>query len=120
MIIAPILITKGVFFMEPCQCKNKALIPVLVVVVLVFTYFFPRFILSYFDASDPWASYLYQYGFGLVTFLIGLLLIFKTKAIKLGRGSETFWFGWLIAGFFIFAIGHAVWIYLALNTPVKG
>ena len=105
--------------MEKCDCKNKVMVPILIICVLLFTYVFPRFVLSNFDASSPWASYCYQYGFGLVTFLIGMLLIFKTKAIKLGRGSETIWLAWLIGGFFLFAGGHAIWIYLALNTPVK-
>ena len=105
--------------MEKC-CNNKALIPILAVVVLAFIFVFPRIILGNLDPSSPWACYLYQYGFGAVTFLIGLLLIFKTGSLKLGRGSDTLWFGWLIAGFFMFAVGHAVWILLALNMPVKG
>ncbi|MCK5073456.1 MAG: hypothetical protein KAQ98_08535 [Bacteriovoracaceae bacterium] len=100
--------------------NNKVLIPIMAILILAFIYIFPRIILNNFDAGNPWACYLYQYGFGFVTFMIGLLLIFKTGAVKLGRGRDTFWFGWLIAGFLIFAVGHIVWILLALHMPVKG
>ena len=104
--------------MKKC-CNNKALIPVLTIVILAFIFIFPRIILSILEPSDPWACYLYQYGFGAVTFLVGLLLIFKTGSMKLGRGSDTTWFIWLIAGFFIFSVTHVAWILLALNIPVK-
>ena len=100
--------------------KNKTLIPILAVIILAFIFVFPRIILSNFDPGNPWACYLYQYGFGLVTFLVGLLLVMKTGSLKLGRGRDTFWFIWIVGGFFLFAGGHALWILIALNTPVKG
>jgi hypothetical protein len=43
-----------------------------------------------------------------------------TRACQFGRGRDSFWFGVLIVGFLFFSIGHAVWIYYALNVPYLG
>jgi hypothetical protein len=92
----------------------------LVIAVLVFVFVFPRILIAWLGPGSPWTSYLYQYGLGSVTFLIGISLIKRTGAYKKGRGHDDFWFKWLIAGFFIFAVLHAVWILLAVSIPVKG
>ena len=89
-------------------------------VVLAFIFLYPRLLIHQFGEANPWTSYLYQYGFGLVFFLIGIWLILKQGACQLGRGRDSFWFGVLIAGFLFFAIGHAVWIVLALKVPYLG
>ncbi len=106
--------------MSEKACKSTVFVPTLIVIILVVTFFFPRFIISQLGTSDPWACYLYQYGFGLIVFGVGILLIFKTKACQLGRGRDGYWFKWLIGGFTIFAVAHALWILLALNMPVMG
>lgn len=102
--------------------KKKSSLPIIlfIAIVLVFIYVFPRILISTLGTSDPWTCYLYQYGFGAVTFAIGIFLILKTGSCKLGRGQDSFWFKWIIVGFFLFAIAHAVWILLALYIPVKG
>jgi len=100
--------------------SNGLLVYTIIRDVLIFTYFFPRVLIAALGASDPWTSYLYQYGFGAITFGIGIFLILKTGSCKLGRGNDTFWFKWIIVGFFLFAITHLVWILLALYIPVKG
>lgn len=91
-----------------------------VAVLLAFIFIFPRIIISLLGEASPWTSYLYQYGFGLVFFLIGIYIIFKSGSCKLGRGHDTFWFGVLIAGFIFFAGGHAIWILAALRVPFAG
>lgn len=102
--------------------KNKSgiPIPIIVIAILIFTFVFPRILIAILGPGDPWTSYLYQYGFGAITFIIGITLIRKTGSCVLGRGHDTLWFKWIIAGFFFFAIVHAVWILLALYMPVKG
>ena len=99
----------------------KALKPVIIVaVVLAFTFFFPRFLLARWDPGDPWLNYCYQYGFGLVTFLIGLFVILKTGACQLGRGRDSFWFGVLCSGYVAYATVHALWIVAAQSAPYLG
>lgn len=100
--------------------KNKLLLPTITIVSLAIIFFYPRLIISLLGPADPWTSYLYQYGLGLLVFSIGITLILKTKACVLGRGKDSFWFKWLIGGFICFAIMHAIWIYLSLSMPVKG
>jgi hypothetical protein len=92
-------------------------VAIVAVAVLLFTYFFPRFVVGRLGAENPWSSYLYQYGFGLVTFLIGLGLIIRTGACQLGRGRDSFWFKVLLFGIVFFACLHAVWILAALKIP---
>jgi hypothetical protein len=92
----------------------------LTVVLLAFIFIFPRIIISLLGEASPWTSYLYQYGFGLVFFLIGIYIIFKSGSCKLGRGHDTFWFGILIAGFILFSGAHAIWIVAALKIPFAG
>jgi membrane protease YdiL (CAAX protease family) len=100
--------------------KNKGLIPILSILVLAFVFVFPRILIAGLGAENPWTSYLYQYGFGLIVFTIGIVLILKTGSCVLGRGNDAHWFRWLIGGFIFFAVLHAVWIILALSIPVKG
>lgn len=90
------------------------------VAIIAFSYVYPRLLIEYLGESNPWTSYLYMYGLGLVCFLTGLLLILKTKACQLGRGHDTFWFKVLVFGYVFFATLHGTWIYLAISLPVKG
>ncbi len=106
--------------MEVTKKKKGLSVPFILVAILIFVFAFPRILISVLGPGDPWTSYLYQYGFGSIVFLIGIVLIRKTGACVFDRGSDKFWFKWLIAGFFFFAILHAVWILLAVYLPVKG
>ena len=106
--------------MEVTNKKKGIPIPIIMIVILVFVFVFPRILINVLGPSDPWTSYLYQYGLGSIVFLIGIVLIRRTKACVFERGSDKFWFNWLIFGFFFFAILHAVWILLAVSIPVKG
>ena len=100
--------------------KKGLPVALIIVILLVVVYAFPRLLISQLGPSDPWTSYLYQYGFGAIVFVIGINLILKSGSCNLKRQNDRFWFKWIIAGFFFFAILHLVWILLAINIPVKG
>ena len=100
--------------------KNGRLVPIITVLVLLISFVYPRLLISWLGTANPWTCYLYQYGLGLVTFGVGILLILKTGACQLGRGRDSYWFKWLIAGMIIFMLVHAIWIVFALSYPVKG
>ncbi len=106
--------------MEMTKKKKGMPVWIIVILVLAFVFVFPRILISTLGAGSPWTSYLYQYGLGAVTFIIGIILIRKSGSCQLGRGSDSMWFRWIIVGFFLFAIVHLVWIILALSIPVKG
>jgi hypothetical protein len=89
-------------------------------VILFVVYFYPRFLVRTLGPADPWTSYLYQYGMGLMVFLVGLALILRTGACQLGRGRDGFWFKVLLGGFVFFAALHALWILAALHIPFLG
>jgi len=93
---------------------------IIIIFIVAFIYFFPRFIIRQLGPADPWTSYLYQYGFGLITFLVGIFIIINSKACQLGRGRDRFWFIILFVGFFIYALLHAIWIIAAQNFPYLG
>jgi len=90
------------------------------VLLLGFVYLYPRIIIALLGPANPWTSYLYQYGFGLVFFAIGIRLILRTGACRPGRGRDRFWLGVLLAGFVFFAGAHALWILLAQRVPYLG
>lgn len=96
--------------------KTGAVVAFLILLV----YSFPRLIISWLGPENPWTSYLYQYGFGLVVFLIGIRIILASGACRPGRGRDKSWFIILLGGFILYATIHAIWILLALNIPVKG
>ncbi len=93
---------------------------VVVTLLLLCTYYYPRLLIARLGEANPWTSYLYQYGFGLIVFVVGLWVILKTGACKLGRGRDSLWFGVLLAGFAMFSTLHALWIVAAQNLPYLG
>jgi hypothetical protein len=99
---------------------HKLDIPLIIIGVLAFIYIFPRAIIRWLGKASPWTPYLYLYGLGLVTFLIGLRIILKSRACQFGRGRDSAWFAVLLFGYAFFALFHAVWILAALYLPFKG
>jgi uncharacterized membrane protein YkgB len=99
---------------------NKIKLTLILIGIIAFIYFFPRFIIANLGPADPWTSYLYQYGLGLIVFLVGILVILKSKSCQLGRGRDTFWFILLIFGFVFFAVVHALWIVASQKYPYLG
>jgi hypothetical protein len=100
--------------------RSLAIGSALTVALLVFIFAYPRIIIAWLGEANPWTSYLYQYGFGLVFFLMGIYLILKSGACQPGRGHDSFWLGVLFAGFVFFAGAHALWIVASLNIPYLG
>ena len=68
-----------------------------------------------------WWPYLYQYGVGLVIFVIGLALILGYKACNLSRQRDRFWLGVLLFGFCWYAGIHLIWYLAAIYiNPAVG
>jgi hypothetical protein len=88
--------------------------------VIAICYFYPRILVGLLGKENPWTSYFYMYGFGLVTFAIGMLVILKSGALKPGRGNERMWMHLLLGGFVFFSTLHGLWVILAINIPFKG
>jgi hypothetical protein len=61
---------------------------------------------------EYWWPFLYQYGVGLIIFLIGLAMILGYRSCVLTRKHDRFWFGVLIFGFLWYVSIHLAW-YLA-------
>ena len=64
---------------------------------------------------EYWWPYVYQYGVGLIIFLIGLWLILGYKSCVLSRRQDRFWFGVLIFGFLWYAGIHLLWYLAAIH-----
>ena len=63
---------------------------------------------------EYWWPLVYQYGVGLVIFVIGMTLIIKHRSCVLSRPQDRFWFGVLIFGFIWYAGLHLLWYLAAL------
>ena len=104
----------------PSSVRRCLLRGVTLVLLLGLVYLYPRLIIAWLGPANPWTSYLYQYGFGLVFFAIGIRLILRTGACRPGRGRDRFWLAVLLVGFVFFATAHALWIVLAQRVPYLG
>jgi hypothetical protein len=100
--------------------KSLVIGSTLILILLAVIYSYPRWIIAKLGEENPWTSYLYQYGFGLIFFLVGITIILKAGACRPGRGRDTFWLGVLFSGFVFFAAVHALWILASLNIPYLG
>lgn len=63
---------------------------------------------------DSWLPFIYLYVGGLVFFLVGMILIRKTKAIDMRIKKNRQWWNIMIAGFFYYLILHLILIIAAL------
>ena len=102
------------------RAKHRAAILLAITVILALIYYYPRLLIERFGLASPWTSYFYQYGFGFVTFMVGIWVILSTGACKPGRGRDGLWFLILIGGFLFFLVLHGVWIVAALRAPHLG
>lgn len=100
--------------------KSLMIGSVLILILLGIIYSYPRWIIGWLGEANPWTSYLYQYGFGLIFFLVGIYVILKAGACRPGRGRDSFWLGVLFSGFVFFAVAHALWIVASLSIPYLG
>lgn len=88
--------------------------------IIAFCYVYPRILVSVLGEDNPWTSFLYMYGFGLLTFGLGMGVILKAGSLNPNRGNERLWMHLLVGGFVFFSTLHGVWIVLALNLPYLG
>lgn len=68
------------------------------------------------DIPRYWWPYLYQYGLGLIIFVIGLIIILRRRSCVLTRRDDRFWFGVLVFGFLWYAGIHLLWYVAALTV----
>ena len=87
---------------------------------LAISHYFPQALIRVLGTENPWASYFYMYGLGLVCFVLGMFVILKQGALNIRRGNERFWFYILLGGFLFFSTLHGIWIILAIHYPYKG
>lgn len=95
-------------------------LPLIILAFIAFIFVYPRLLLSWMEPNDPLLNYLYQYGFGLIVFGIGLWVVIGAGALKPGRGRDTFWLKVLVGGFVGYALVHGLWILAAVNVPFLG
>ena len=89
--------------------------------VLAFIYIYPRVLIANLGEANPWTSYFYQYGFRVGLLSHRDLVDPETRGPAGWAGAVTHsGSGSSFVGFLFFAIGHAVWIVLALNVPYLG
>lgn len=95
-------------------------VPIVITCILAFIFVYPRLLLSQWEPDNPWLNYLYQYGFGLIVFVLGLWIVLSQGSLKRLRGRDSRWLKIMIGGFLVYASVHAVWILLAVSMPFKG
>ena len=101
---------------------KKSFLSVLILFFIFgFSYGYPRLLVSRLGEDNPWISYLYTYGIGLIFFLLGLIWIFTRAGMNpQRRRQEIYWLIAIICGLiFMFSL-HALWIFWAVRFPIKG
>ena len=63
-----------------------------------------------------WLPYIYLYGAGGFIFFTGVLIILRSRSLKIERASHNFWFHILIFGFFYYMGIHGAAIQAALGN----
>lgn len=68
------------------------------------------------EFSRTWLPYLYLYGAGGFIFFTGILIILRSRSLKIERARHNFWFHILIFGFFYYMGIHGAAIQAALGN----
>lgn len=68
------------------------------------------------DFAQTWLPFLYLYGVGGAAFVIGMMLILRTKALNSEIPRHRLWIKVLLFGFGFYFTLHAVFIMLALRS----
>ena len=68
------------------------------------------------DFARTWLPYLYLYGAGGFIFLLGMVIIFRAKSIKLFKTKHKKWFIVLAFGFFWYLAIHGFTSLFAVNS----
>ena len=66
--------------------------------------------------EQTWLPFIYLYGVGGVAFGIGMLLIFKTNALRVNYIKHKNWIWVLFYGYFFYVSIHALFIFLAMGS----
>ncbi|MAP70360.1 MAG: hypothetical protein CMG22_03970 [Candidatus Marinimicrobia bacterium] len=66
--------------------------------------------------SQTWLPFIYLYGVGGIAFIIGMLIIIRSNALRLTFKRHLKWVWVLIYGFLFYAAIHAVLIYVAIGS----
>ena len=68
------------------------------------------------DFYHTWLPFIYLYGIGGIAFLIGMLIIIKSHALRLNYSIHSKWVWTLIYGFLFYASIHALFIFIAIGS----
>tara|TARA_Y100001934_G_C12060403_1_gene635075 strand:+ start:403 stop:618 length:216 start_codon:yes stop_codon:yes gene_type:complete len=68
------------------------------------------------DFSRTWLPFLYLYFVGGIAFTIGMILIIRSKALKITYYVHKKWIFILLYGFIFYSGIHALFIYLAIGS----
>ena len=68
------------------------------------------------DFERTWLPFLYLYGVGGIVFTLGMILILKTKALRLNFKRHQKWLWLLLYGFIFWSSLHAAFIILSLRS----
>ena len=68
------------------------------------------------EFANTWLSFIYLYGVGGIAFVLGMLLILRTKALEVSFERHKKWLWVLIYGFLFYAGLHATFILLAIGS----
>ncbi|MEC7854447.1 MAG: hypothetical protein VX924_03695 [Candidatus Neomarinimicrobiota bacterium] len=68
------------------------------------------------DFERTWLPFIYLYGVGGIVFTLGMILILKTKALRLNFSRHKKWLWLLLYGFLFWLSLHLTFILLALGS----
>ena len=68
------------------------------------------------EFANTWLPFIYLYGVGGIAFVLGMLLILRTKALEVSFERHKKWLWGLIYGFLFYAGLHATFILLAIGS----
>ena len=68
------------------------------------------------DFAQTWLPFLYLYGVGGIAFVLGMVLILITEALRTTFDRHKKWVYILLYGFLFYAGIHALFIYLAIAS----
>ena len=68
------------------------------------------------EFANTWLLFIYLYGVGGIAFVLGMLLILRTKALEVSFERHKKWLWVLIYGFLFYAGLHATFILLAIGS----
>tara|TARA_B100001245_G_scaffold170123_1_gene129005 strand:+ start:1385 stop:1597 length:213 start_codon:yes stop_codon:yes gene_type:complete len=68
------------------------------------------------EFANTWLPFIYLYGVGGIAFVLGMLLILRTKALQVSFERHKKWLWVLIYGFLFYAGLHATFILLAIGS----